>query len=115
MKKHEEILQTACILYFRLQYPDKMIYAIPNGGSRNVIEASNLKRAGVLSGVADCHIPIPNKQYHSLFIEFKYGQKTKQTDNQIYFQKKVETWGNRYEVCRSFDEFRQIIDNYFNQ
>ncbi len=113
MKSKEAQLQSECVQWFRLQYPDKIIYAIPNGGSRNIIEASNLKKQGILSGVADLHLPIRSGNYHSLFIEMKYD-KGKQTESQIAFQNKVEKFDNKYLVIRSFDEFVTEIKNYFN-
>ena len=111
MKQNESKLQQGCVTWFRLQYPDKIIYAIPNGGSRNVLEAVNLKKQGTLSGVADLHIPISNGKYHSLFLESKFG-KNKQTESQVEFQQKVEKFGNCYKIFYSFDEFKKIIENY---
>ena len=50
-----------------LQY----IYAIPNGGLRDVKVAVKLKREGVKRGVPDVSIPIPRDNYHGAYIEFK--------------------------------------------
>ena len=68
MKQPEHILQVNCVNYFRLRYPKGLIYAIPNGGQRNVIVASKMKAEGVLSGVPDLHIPIAKKGYNGLYI-----------------------------------------------
>ena len=48
------------------------IHAIPNGGNRNMIEATKMKREGVVSGVWDVCIPIPRFGYAGLYIEFKW-------------------------------------------
>lgn len=103
----ESILQTACVKWFRLQYPDLIIYAVPNGGSRNVREAQRLKAEGVLAGVADLVVLLP--QGKSLYIEMKV-KGNKQTDNQKEFQKIAENLGHTYAVCYSFDEFKDIIE-----
>ena len=108
----EDVLQEACVKYFRLQYPSKIIYAIPNGGSRNIIEAVKLKRTGTLSGVADLCVPCSNGKYHALFIELKVG-KNKQSESQITFKNKVEMFGNCYELVYSFDEFVKVVKKYF--
>ena len=42
---------------------------IPNGGSRNVIEASKFKKMGVKAGVPDLQLLIPNGLIHGLWIE----------------------------------------------
>lgn len=107
MKHQESILQSACVRWFRLQYPNLVIYAVPNGGSRNVREAQRLKAEGVLAGVADLVIMLP--QGKSLYIEMKV-KGNKQTDNQKDFQKIAETLGYKYYVCYSFDEFKAIIE-----
>lgn len=104
----ESVLQTACVKWFRLQYPDLIIYAVPNGGSRNVREAQRLKAEGVLAGVADLVVMLP--QGKSIYIEMKVKW-NKQTDNQKEFQKKAIELGHTYAVCYSFEEFQQIIEN----
>ena len=51
--------------------PDRLLFAVPNGGSRHKIEAANMKRQGVKRGVADVILQIPKKGYASLCLEFK--------------------------------------------
>ena len=50
MKSKEANLQVGCITWFRYQFPklSKLLIAVPNGGSRNKIEAVNLKKQGVM-------------------------------------------------------------------
>ena len=115
MKQTEHEIQVACVNYFRLRYPKGLIYAIPNGGQRNVIVASKLKAEGVLSGVPDLHIPIAKKGFHGLYVELKNGKAGKVSDNQKTIMEKLQSEGYQCEVCRSFDEFRNVVDNYFNQ
>ena len=112
MKITEHEIQVNCVNYFRLRYPKGLIYAIPNGGQRNVIVASKLKAEGVLSGVPDLHIPIAKKGSNGLYIELKNGKAGKVSDNQQTIMEKLQSEGYQCEVCRSFDEFRTIIDNY---
>ena len=67
MEEHEHNLQIACVRWFRLQYPKHLIYAIPNGGRRNVAVAAKLKAEGVLPGVPDLHIPVAKGGFHGLY------------------------------------------------
>ena len=103
----ESVLQTACVKWFRLQYPHLVIYAVPNGGSRNVREAQRLKAEGVLAGVADLVVLLPKGK--SLYIEMKV-KGNKQTENQKVFQDKAITLGHPYTVCYSFEEFKEVIE-----
>ena len=112
MKQTEHEIQVNCVNYFRLRYPKGLIYAIPNGGQRNVIVASKLKAEGVLSGVPDLHIPIAKKGFNGLYIELKKGKAGKVSDNQKTIMEKLQSECYRCEVCRSFDEFRNVVDNY---
>ncbi|MFJ1490742.1 VRR-NUC domain-containing protein [Capnocytophaga canis] len=107
MKQHESKLQSACVRWFKYQYPQYLIFAVPNGGSRNTLEAKRLQQEGVLAGVSDLIVIAPNK---TLFIEMKHG-KGKQTDKQKEFQKQVQQLGFSYFVCNSFDKFQNIIEN----
>lgn len=111
MKHKESELQQNCVKWFKLYYPSKIIFAIPNGGSRNVIEASRLKREGTLAGVADLCILVANSKYHALFIEMKIG-KGYQTINQKDFEQYCKKQDYQYSVCRSLDQFIEIVTNY---
>lgn len=103
----EESIQVACVKWFRLQYPNLVIFAVPNGGSRNLYEAKNMKESGTLAGVAD--LVVVGNGGRVLFVEMKAGR-NKQEDNQILFQKNVERLGHKYVVCRSIEGFKKEID-----
>lgn len=76
----EAVFQWAALNLVR--YPElEMLHHIPNGGSRNKLEAANLKRQGVKSGVPDLSLPVPRGKYHGLYIELKHG-KNKLSDSQ---------------------------------
>lgn len=109
----EASLQTACVQWFELQYPQYrgMLLHVPNGGSRNMLEARNLKKQGVVAGVADLLLLIPRKGFGCLCIEMKYG-KGKQSDRQREWEEKASRYGNLYKVCRSLDEFMDTVNSY---
>lgn len=115
MKHAESHLQRNCITWFRLQYPKyaKLMFAIPNGGKRNAREAGIMKAEGVTAGVSDLLLLISNKKYSSLCIEMK-NEKGKQTKLQKQWQEVAEKHGNKYEVCRSLDSFRETVTEYLN-
>ena len=103
----EESIQAACVKWFRLQYPNLVIFAVPNGGSRNLYEAKNMKESGTLAGVAD--LVIVGNGGKVLFVEMKAG-KNKQEDSQVLFQNKVEKLGHKYIICRSREQFMKEVD-----
>ena len=53
--EHEE--QRELVQWFRQTYPGVRIFAIPNGGARNLATAARLKAEGVSSGVPDLCVP----------------------------------------------------------
>lgn len=65
----EDDEQIAFINWFKSEYKDYLIFSIPNGGSRNKIEASKLKKTGLTAGIPDMAILMPNKEI--LFLEMK--------------------------------------------
>ena len=66
-------------------YPElKWLFHVPNGGSRNRMEAVKFKQMGVKAGVSDLCLPYPKGIYHGLFIEMKYGR-NRQQDTQKEF------------------------------
>nr|WP_314558446.1 VRR-NUC domain-containing protein [uncultured Capnocytophaga sp.] len=111
MKHQESTLQAACVRWFRYQYPELIIYAVPNGGSRNMREAQRLKSEGVLAGVADLVAMLPNGK--SLYIEMKI-KGNRQTVSQKDFQKKAIALGYTYAVCHTFEEFQKVVENYIS-
>lgn len=91
--------------------PDKLLFAVPNGGSRNKLEAINLKRQGVKSGVADVLLLIPKGGFASLCLEFK-TKTGKQSDEQKEFQEQAEKCGSKYVIVRSVKEAIEKVREY---
>lgn len=53
----EHLEQVRLVSWFRRQYPDTRILAIPNGGIRSASAGASLKAEGVSAGVPDIFIP----------------------------------------------------------
>lgn len=104
-RQSEDKIQVQIVKYFKL-YGDKcIVFHVPNGGTRNIIEASKFKRIGVLAGVADLVVLLPNAR--CVFLEVK-TQRGKQSDNQEWFEKKVKSLGFEYYVVRSVDDVMKL-------
>ena len=65
---------------------------------------------GLLAGVSDLIIVIPNK---IIFVEMKDAT-GKQSPGQIEFEQTVTNLGFEYYLIRSVDEFKLTIENLFN-
>lgn len=97
-----------------MQYKDVVIFAIPNGGSRNTIEAKKMKMEGVVRGVSDLFIMKPSRGFHGLFIEMKYGNnKTSLYQDEFLFKAKKEKYATA--ICYSFIDFVKITTQYLNK
>jgi len=112
----ESRLQSACVRWFRLQYPrySLLLNSVPNGGARSAVTGAILKAEGCVRGVADLELNIARHGYHGLKIEMK-TDKGRQSAEQKRWQREVEAQGYRYAVCRSFDEFRQLVNGYLTK
>ena len=91
--------------------PDRLLFAVPNGGSRNKIEAKNMKCQGVKRGVADVILQIPKKGYASLCLEFKTST-GKQSAEQKEYQRQVELAGSKYVIVRNFEQAIRVMQQY---
>lgn len=88
-----------------------MLYAIPNGGTRDKLEAVNLKRQGVASGVPDLCLAVPRGKYHGLYIEMKVHP-NKTTDNQDKWLKNLSFFGYAVKVCYGAVTAKNAIEHY---
>jgi hypothetical protein len=106
---HEESkLQRLCVQWFRVQFPHLTLFAIPNGGRRGKVEAAIMKGEGTLAGVADLFLMLPNMGYNGLFIEIK-TLNGRQSESQRAFENKAIQNGYYYKICRTFEEFRDVV------
>ena len=99
--------EIACHKYTDL----KLLYHIPNGGSRNAKEAANLKKQGVRAGVPDLCLPSAHGGFHGLYIEMKYG-KNKPTAKQKEWLHSLEEQGYKTAVCYSLEEAQKLLKAY---
>ena len=85
--------------YMERKYPAlKLLYHVPNGGSRHPAEAVTLKRMGVKPGVPDLCLPVPSGEYHALYIEMK-AEKGRVSALQAEWIADLQKYGNRAVVC----------------
>lgn len=77
---------------YAARYPElRLMFAIPNGGSRDKAEAANLKAEGVKAGVPDIFLPVQRHGYAGLFIELK-RPKTDQSAKGQVSKVQVDFW-----------------------
>ncbi|MCM1577044.1 MAG: VRR-NUC domain-containing protein [Bacteroides sp.] len=110
----EHALQVACVNWFRMQYSRyaDLLLAIPNGGQRDIRVARKLKDEGTLAGVPDLFLALPRGEHHGLWIEMKNGKVGRVSESQTKMMHTFTQQGYVCAVCRSFDEFVQIIQQY---
>lgn len=113
MNHLEDNLQKSCVTWFRYQFPQRIIFAVPNGGKRNLKEAARMKRQGVTAGVPDLCIPEPTNEYHGLWVELKVG-KNKLTGKQSEMIQKLSKRKYATIVCYSLNDFIHNVKFYFS-
>lgn len=115
MKHAEADFQIGVVRFLRMA--GHFVFAVPNGGSRNIIEAANLKAQGVMAGVSDLILLLPHKVY---FIELKNPNgKGRQSPAQREFEDNVRSYGQEYllwdnwaQVERFVNAHRQEVGNF---
>lgn len=114
MEHKEDSLQIEVAEYLRSQYPKAMFCHCPNGGNRTAIEGARLKRMGVLNGMPDIMVfeqKHTSSFYRSLAIELKI-KPNRLTPAQQDCLKQLEQRSWKIAVCWSFEEAKQVIDDY---
>lgn len=109
----EHIIQVQCVHWFRTQYPQREIFAIPNAAKRSIALAKYLQAEGLTAGVSDLFIPEPNSKYHGLWVEMKAPGNVL-TGHQELFLKKMAWRKYAVAVCFSLEEFMKLIREYFS-
>ena len=94
------------------KYPGvELLYHIPNGGSRNKIEAAHLKQQGVRPGVPDLCLPVARGQYHGLYIEMKTDTGRASTEQKDWIER-LNAEGYFAEVCHGWESAVRVLEWY---
>jgi len=108
--KHPEFdLQSGCVYWFRKNYRNSLIWSTPNEAAAT--RAAHFRKLGMLAGVSDTVIVMPNRV---LFVEFK-SEDGCQSREQKAFERKIRRLGFEYHVVRSEEQFKDIITGNYEQ
>lgn len=115
MKRSEDTEQMNLFNWIRAEEKYKpelhWVFHVPNGGSRNQIEAKKLKAMGVLAGVSDICFPISRGKYRQMWIEMKFGDNTA-TPRQMAFLQEMQEQGDFVCICYSYWAAKRVIQCY---
>jgi len=100
--EHNE--QVNFVNWLEYNYPDYKLFAVPNGGKRNIVTAKKLKAEGVKPGVPDIVIP---KLF--LYIEMKKQKGGAVSKEQREWIEYLQGCGYTAEVCRGFEEAKTLF------
>jgi hypothetical protein len=108
----EHQIQAGAFDLIRLMPPPiRYMFAITNGGLRDIRVAVKLKAEGQLAGVPDTFLPCARHGYHGLFVEFK-STTGQLSDDQKIIIPLLQSEGYAVEVARSIDEAMRAIKRY---
>ena len=111
----EHTEQVIVVNRVRQVYPGVIVFAIPNGGRRELREAARLKAEGVLAGVPDLFIARALSGYHGLFVEMKRAKGGSVSSHQAKLIERLRDEGYRVEVCRGADAAWSKIVDYLGE
>lgn len=108
----EQVLLINWVRANQKRYPElQTLFAVPNGGGRDIMTAKKLKAEGVLAGVPDLLLPVARQGFHGLFIELKIKGNTVSKNQTWYINKAIEQ-GYAVQVCYGHDEAINAIKGY---
>lgn len=97
----------------REKYPDlKLLFHVPNGGTRDAIEGKHLKQQGLKAGVPDLCLPVPAGSYHGLYIEMK-TETGRTSPEQDWWIAELTKQGYFVEVCHGWQSAVRVLEWYF--
>lgn len=111
--QEQEMLIQWCSFSAKVYKGLDRIYAIPNGGHRDIRTATMLKRTGVKPGVPDLFIPVPKWKWHGMYIEMKRRKNGAVSEYQKEWIKYLNDAGYYAVVAHGFEEARQMIIDYW--
>ena len=91
---------------------EQLLFAIPNGGQRNIIVASKLKAEGVRAGIPDLFLAVPRREAHGLFIEMKKANGGRTSKKQDAALDMLGEQGYKWAVCYGWTEAKRTIESY---
>jgi hypothetical protein len=105
-------LQSTCFQWAWNTYPDtrRLLAHVPNGSSRNKIEAMQLKSSGVVPGVHDLFFYWKGQLY---WFELKVGT-NKQSPEQTLFGKAMTAQGAICHEIRTVEHFQTLFKSIIN-
>ena len=101
----EHLEQVRLVSWFRRQWPNVRIFAIPNGGGRSMAQGASLKAEGVTAGVPDLHIPA-----WGLWVEMKRSTGGIVSPVQREWIAYLEGIGHTVIIGRGFEDARAQIE-----
>lgn len=112
-RNQEAFFQWATMMQMHGMPELDLMYAIPNEGSRSVVDGARRKKRGRKAGVPDVHLPLPRLGYNGLWIEFK-SSKGKVSESQKEWHAKLIANGHRVEVTRDWKHATEIVTEYLS-
>lgn len=109
---YEAELQADLFQYFWNNYKitRRRLFHVPNGGSRNKIEAVRLRAQGVVKGITDL-IGLGEKGFFAVELKVKGGVVS---EDQLKVHQLWRSLGYRVYVCWDYQEAVQVIKKEFN-
>lgn len=96
----------------RDEYPElALLFHIPNGGSRDPVEAAHLKAQGVRKGIPDLYLSVARRGYHGLFAEMK-TPKGRLSPEQKWWGERLTAQGYLWRVCYGWEEAVKMLEWY---
>jgi len=89
-----------------------LLFAIPNGGKRNIITAKKLKAEGVKAGIPDMFFAYPTEKYRGLFIEMKRLKGSTTSDEQKAYINLLNRTGYKAVICKGCSKAVEALQDY---
>ena len=103
----EHQIQASIVALWKLRgRRDLDLFAIPNGGIRNIVTAKKLRAEGVLAGVPDMCVTLPEGRAGWLEVKAPKGRLS---DEQRELAQRWQALGHRYAIVRDVKDAQIVL------
>lgn len=114
--KDEDWHQMMFVQWLRKNHSNKLIvFAVPNGGKRGIVEAQRMKLTGTTPGVSDLIIIFTDLSKRVCFAEMKKVKRSSTSDEQLEFLMKMDGAGHGTFIAKGVKDAIEKFNEYLHK
>lgn len=111
-QEQQGLFQWWALAHRTFNLPEVALFAVPNGGHRQLATAARMKREGVRAGIPDVFLAVPADHFHGLWLEIKRARGGRVSKTQKETMTLFERLGYQVAVCYGCRDAIAAVEKY---